>query len=106
VATIATCICGSPGAQVVAFASWQEFAHPWNNKTVIATLHRLRGAWPNYGFPLLEVNESDLLATFDEGQRATYPKARHFRIVTLDHTVDVVATAEARADWSDVQPGT
>jgi hypothetical protein len=34
-----------------------------------------------------------------EGQRAAYPEVRHFRIVTLDHTLDILATAEPGAEW-------
>jgi hypothetical protein len=85
---------------VVGFASWQEFAHPWNNDGVIADLPKiLVGQWASYTFPMLEVLNSNLIAEFGDGQRATYPQVRHFRIVTLDHTVDVLATAEPGAEW-------
>src|SRR2546428_1055830 len=79
---------------VVGFASWQEFAHPWNTEPVLDTIPRLGERWSTYAFPTLEVCDSNLIAGFDEGQRVTYAGVRHFRIVTLDHTIDVLATAE------------
>lgn len=88
-----------PWGRVVAFASWDEFAHPWNNETEIDSLPKLGGNWPNCTFPLLEVGQSSLLAKFGEGQRAAYPDVRHLRIVTLDHTLDVLATGEPLAEW-------
>ena len=84
---------------VVAFASWQEFAHPWNNETLIASLPSLGRAWPNHAYPLLEVDGSNLLANFGDGQRASYPTAKHFRIVTMDHTVDVLAIGDPETEW-------
>ena len=84
---------------VVGFASWQEFAHPWNTEPVLDRIPRLGGRWSTHAFPTLEVLDSNAVAGFDEGQRATYPSVRHFRIVTLDHTVDVLATAQPHAEW-------
>jgi hypothetical protein len=54
--------------------------------------------WANYAFPMLEVGNSGMIAASGEGQVATYPEVRHFRIVTL-HTVDILATAEPGAEW-------
>jgi hypothetical protein len=89
-----------PWGYVVGFASWQEFAHPWNNDVVIANLPKLPvGQWASYTFPILEVLDSNLVAGFGDGQRAAYAGVRHFRIVTLDHTVDILATAEPSAEW-------
>lgn len=86
---------------MVGFASWQEFAHPWNSDVVTANLPKLPvGQWASYTFPMLEVIDSNLIAGFGDGQRATYPDVRHFRIVTLDHTIDVLATAEPAAECS------
>jgi hypothetical protein len=85
---------------VVGFTSWQEFAHPWNNDVVIANLPKLLvGQWASHTFPMLEVLNSNLIAGFGDGQRARYQRARHFRIVTLDHTVDLLATGEPSAEW-------
>ena len=88
-----------PWGYVVAFASWQEFAHPWNNEPVLEKLPRLGGQWANHAFPMLEVCNSALIAGFGDGQRAAYPEIRHFRIVTLDHTLDIIATDEPGAEW-------
>lgn len=88
---------------VVALATWQEFAHPWNADEVIDRIPRLNASdWMTYSFPMIEVLDSKLVTAFDEGQRAAYPRVRHFRIVTLDHTVDLLATGEPQAQW--VQP--
>ena len=87
-----------PWGYVVGFASWQEFAHPWNNEAILEKLPKVGGKWANHSFPLLEVFNSNLIAGFG-GQRASYPEVRHFRIVTLDHTVDILATAEPAAEW-------
>jgi hypothetical protein len=89
-----------PWDHVVGFTSWQEFAHPWNTQSILDTLPRLRDPWPEYAFPTLEVYDSTLVAAFDEGQRLVYPNVRHFRFVTLDHTVDVLTTSEPRAEWT------
>jgi len=89
----------APWGCVVGFASWHEFAHPWNNEVNIASLPSLGNAWPNHTFPLLEVTNSHLLASLGDGQRASYPSTRHFRIVTMDHTVDVLATEPPEATW-------
>jgi len=89
-----------PWGHVVGFASWDEFAHPWNTQSILDALPTLGvEPWPKYAFPTLEVLGSTLVAAFDEGQRAMYTDVRHFRIVTLDHTVDVLATSEPRAEW-------
>jgi hypothetical protein len=88
-----------PWGYVVGFASWQEFAHPWNNEPVLDRVPKLVGEWANHAFPMLEVFDSNLIAGFDDGQRASYQGVRHFRIVTLDHTVDILATAEPAAEW-------
>lgn len=88
-----------PWGSVVGFTSWQEFAHPWNNERVLEKLPKLDGEWANHSFPMLEVCNSNLFAGFGEGQRAAYPEVRHFRIVTLDHTVDILAAAEPGAEW-------
>ena len=56
-----------PWGYMVGFASWQEFAHPWNNEAVLDKLPKLVGQW--------------------------------VRIVTLDHTVEILATAEPDAEW-------
>jgi hypothetical protein len=89
-----------PWGYVVGFASWQEFAHPWNNDVVIANLPKLAvGQWANHTFPMLEVMDSNLVAAFGDVQRVTYEGVRHFRIVTLDHTVDILATTEPAAEW-------
>ena len=88
-----------PWGYVVGFASWQEFAHPWNNEPVLETLPKLVGQWGNHTFPMLEVRNSNLIVGFGDGQRAAYPEVRHFRIVTLDHTVDILATGEPTAEW-------
>jgi hypothetical protein len=88
-----------PWGYVVGFASWQEFAHPWNNEPVLEKLPKLVGLWANHAFPMLEVFNSNLIAGFGDGQRAAYQEVRHFRIVTLDHTVDILATAEPSAEW-------
>jgi hypothetical protein len=89
-----------PWGYVVGFASWQEFAHPWNNDVVIANLPTLSvGQWASYTFPMLEVMDSNLVAAFGDGQRVTYQGVRHFRIVTLDHTVDILATTEPASEW-------
>jgi hypothetical protein len=85
---------------VVGFASWQELAHPWwNAEPFLGKLPKLVGQWATYAFPMLEAVNSNLIAGFDDGQRATYPGVRHFRIVTLDHTIDLLATAEPAAEW-------
>jgi hypothetical protein len=60
-----------PWGYVVGFASWQESAHPWNSEPVLDRLPKLVGQWANHAFPMLEFFDSNLIAGFEEGQRAS-----------------------------------
>jgi hypothetical protein len=87
--------------RVVACMSHEEFAHPWHAEELDAEVPRLDGRWARYAFPLLEVRNSRWLASFSDSQilDPDRPGLTHYRLVSLDNTVDVLAAGGVAAAW-------
>lgn len=90
---------------VMACMSHAEFSHPWEAMSK-AELPRLEGRWDGYAFPLLEVKDSDWLASFTDCQTIGLARdvVRHFRFVSLDNVVDVLMYGDGAvtAEWISV----
>jgi hypothetical protein len=89
------------GTDVVASMSHEEFVHPWQRESRGALVPRLEGEWRRYAFPLLEVHDSEWLASFSDGEILEPDRVglRHFRLVSLDNTVDILARGTPEAEW-------
>jgi hypothetical protein len=92
--------------RVLACASHEEFAHPWNTLNPAEPWPRLEGEWATYAYPLLEVHNSQWLASFSDSQVLDPERAaaRHYRFVSLDNIVDVLTLEEAQAAWVPPAP--
>lgn len=84
--------------RVPAYAVHEEFVHPWNVSDV-GTLPKLGGEWGDYSFPLLTVKNSRWLGSFSESQLASHQNCIHYRLVTLDQTVDVLCNRAVKVSW-------
>jgi hypothetical protein len=61
-------------------------------------LSRLRGEWSRWVYPLFEITGSDLIgAHIDRGGDES--SVRHFMIVSMDHTVELLVTQEPDPAW-------
>jgi hypothetical protein len=89
------------GRDVVACTSYEEFAHPWQLATGDGAVPRLAEPWAGYAFPLLLVQPSRWLASFSDYQLDDERRsaAAHYRLVSLDNTVDVLTTGRVTAEW-------
>jgi hypothetical protein len=77
------------GPAVLAFTSYDEFAHPWNFYEH-EPVPQLPEPWAPYAFPLLIVHNAPWFnAVIEESRQRS--EFTHYRIVSLDHTVDVLA---------------
>jgi hypothetical protein len=83
--------------RVLAFSSHEEFAHPWVDDPIV--LPRLGGTWSQWVWPLLEVTHSTWLATFSPARRASYDQPRHYRVISMDNTIDVLTANAVQAEW-------
>jgi hypothetical protein len=94
------------GREVAACASHDEFLHPWQADETAGEVPRLAGDWVGYAYPLLRVHDSRWLASFGEGQLVDYQHVTltHYRLVSMDNTVDVLTAGEPSAEW--VPPAT
>ncbi|WP_018906391.1 hypothetical protein ABL841_18280 [Variovorax paradoxus] len=92
---------------VMACMSHTEFAHPWE-ATPTAEIPRLEGRWDGYAFPLLEVKNSQWLASFTDFQTIGLARSmpRHFRFVSLDNVVDLLMYGDGAvtAEWIVATP--
>jgi hypothetical protein len=92
---------------VMACMSHTKFAHPWEAMR-IAELPRLEGRWNGYAFPLLEVRNSQWLASFGDFQSMGLERkiVRHFRFVSLDNIVDLLMYGDGvvTAEWVVATP--
>lgn len=90
---------------VVACMSFEEFAHPWQVYDSTGPVPRLEGPWASYAFPLLRVRDSIWLASFADSQVLEEDRRllTHYRFVSLDNTVDVLASGDVLAEWSSVE---
>jgi hypothetical protein len=83
---------------VLAFTSHDEFVHPWN-RYEHGPVPRLEGRWTQYLFPLLVVNDSEWAREIVDGQIHQRSWYTHYRIVSLDHTVDILTSGTPIARW-------
>ena len=86
---------------VVGCMSHEEFAHPEQADAQAGEVPCLGGPWSAYAFPLLRVHASRWLASFSDGQLLDERRAAasHYRLVSLDNTVDVLTTGAVAAEW-------
>lgn len=84
---------------LVHFGTWEELAHPMIGAVQGPLPELLVGKKPTWTFPLLEVSDSHLIEGLGVREAAYQGYLRHFRIVTLDHTVDILAVREPTAAW-------
>ena len=100
-------IVGGPVEDLLLATSWhlalmshQEIAHPSLDGR-LPQCPRLTGRWENYCFPLIVVRESSWMASFPDSRLA--PDGRtaftHYRIITLDRTVDLLTARDVKAEW-------
>jgi hypothetical protein len=83
--------------RVVAVASFEEIAHPWDDDDV--DVPRLSGDWRHYTYPILRVENSEWMALVRDALPAEPEVLAHFRVVTLDKTVDVLAERRPAHAW-------
>ena len=89
----------------VALMSHEEFAHPWCDDGELA-LPTIGGKWGRATHPTLRVNPSAWIESFS-GDRLAHVDRRdvqHYRFVTLDRTVDVLATETPALKWTAARP--
>lgn len=84
--------------RVPAYAVHEEFAHPWNTHHTESP-PTLDGKWEHYFFPILIVKDSMWLDSFSDSQLIGYPDCIHYRLITLDQTVDVLCNRTPEASW-------
>lgn len=84
--------------RVPAYTVYEEFVHP-NNMYDTESPPMLNGKWERYCYPLLVVKESVWLASFSDSQLLSYQDCIHYRLVTLDQTVDVLCNRTPEASW-------
>ena len=56
------------GPRILACMSHEEFVHPWNDSRSTEAVPTLGGRWERYAFPLLQVHNSEWLASFSDSQ--------------------------------------
>jgi hypothetical protein len=87
----------------IALMSHEEMADPLIDISHSMTdLPRLADPrWPGWTFPLMEVESSTWVASISDARLAPYERSaiRHYRVVTLDRTLDLLTSAEVRAEW-------
>jgi hypothetical protein len=84
--------------RVPAYMIHEEFVHPWNI-TERVTLPKLEGKWERWSFPLLIVKNSAWLGSFSDVQLIHYPNCIHYRLLTMDQTVDVLCNNKVKVSW-------
>jgi hypothetical protein len=56
------------GPRILACMSHEEFVHSWNGTRSTEAVPTLGGRWERYAFPLLQVHNSEWLASFSDSQ--------------------------------------
>ncbi|MEK6372092.1 MAG: hypothetical protein AABO58_05300 [Acidobacteriota bacterium] len=86
--------------RVLAFMSHEESTHPWNDsQTPQPTLKTGTALGGSVTFPCLEVVESEWIQSFGDSRLFGRGQPRHFQVVTLDKSVDVLTTQPVRGEW-------
>jgi hypothetical protein len=84
--------------RVPAYTVHEEFVHPWNIYPTESP-PMLDGKWERFCFPILIVKDSVWLDSFSDSQLVNYPDCIHYRLVTLDQTIDVLCNRIPGASW-------
>ena len=89
-----------------AYMCFDESIHPWSDENIIGLPLCAAYKWGRHCWPLLEVHQSKWLASFSDSRLAPFSHQdhRHYRIVTLDQTADILSRGSVRAGWIDVMP--
>ena len=83
--------------RVVAIASFEEIAYPWDDEDV--ELPRLSGDWRNYTYPILTIENSEWMELVGDALPQRSEALTHFCVVTLDKTIDVLAEHRPTCIW-------
>jgi hypothetical protein len=87
--------------RIPAYAVYEEFVHLWiQSKSEAAP--RLEGKWKDFSYPLLLVRDSVWQNSFSEAQLVNWSGCVHYRLVTLDQTVDVLCNRTPILSWTKV----
>jgi hypothetical protein len=84
--------------RVPAYSVHEEFVHPWNSYKADAP-PELAENWSGWSFPLVIVKNSVWLQSFSEIQMLNYKNSIHYRLITLDQTVDVICNTVPEVIW-------
>ena len=84
--------------RVPAYTVHEEFVHPFMIYD-IEPPPRLNGRWERYYFPILLVKNSVWVGSFSDSQLINYPECIHYRLITLDKTVDVLCNEAPKVSW-------
>jgi hypothetical protein len=87
--------------RVPAYAVYEEFVHPWIESNGEAP-PKLEGKWKDFSYPLLLVRDSDWQSSFSDSQLVNWSGCVHYRLVTLDQTVDVLCNRAPLLSWIEV----
>jgi hypothetical protein len=87
----------------IVVTSFDEFQHPWNFQTG-GPVPKLEGKWAQYAYPVLVVRGSQWAQRIKDTHGLRGEGLIHLRMVTLDHTVDVLGRGPASALWQDALP--
>jgi len=85
--------------RIPAYAVYDEFVHPWIQSNGEAT-PTLEGKWKDFSYPLLLVRNSVWQSSFSEDQLVNWSGCVHYRLVTLDQTVDVLCNRTPALSWT------
>jgi hypothetical protein len=84
--------------RVPAYMVHEEFVHPWNVAET-GPLPKLEGKWDGWSFPLLIVKNSYWLGSFSDTRLVNYPNCIHYRLLTMEQTVDVLCNWKVNVSW-------
>ena len=84
--------------RVPAYAVYEEFVHPWIESGG-PPIPKLEGKWKDFSYPILFVRNSTWQSSFSDFQLINWPEPVHYRLVTLDQTVDVLCNRSPEVMW-------
>ena len=90
-------------ASPIIVTSFDEFQHPWNSQSG-GLVPKLEGKWAQYAYPILIVRGSEWAQRVKDTAGLGGEDPIHFRMVSLDHTVDVLGHDPVSALRQDALP--
>ena len=84
--------------RIPAYAVYEEFVHPWLESGG-EPIPRLEGKWKDFSYPVLFVRNSIWQSSFSDSQLINWPESIHYRLVTLDQTVDILCNRSPEVAW-------